>query len=169
MLFRRSSLALSQVVASSVKRVRGGPGFLTSRMKWSAESARYDFFAAGHETRGTTSAVRFLSNVHTPAPDLNGPAKSFSIPTAIFIAVASALFGFGTAAALYPPCRTLEDINKASPQFGSTKDIEKAIAELKSALTGVNDGQGLVNTKVSTDPDDINTHGFSENDHFPSM
>ena len=169
MLFRRSSLALSQVVTSSVKRVRGGSGFITSRTKWSTKSARYDFFAVGHVTCGTTSAVRFLSTVDTPVPDLRGPAKSFSTPTAIFIAVASALFGFGTAAALYPPRRTLEDINKVSPQFGSARDIEEAIAELKSAFTRGNDAQGLVNTKVSTDPEDINTHGFSENDHFPSM
>ncbi|KJA24402.1 hypothetical protein HYPSUDRAFT_200621 [Hypholoma sublateritium FD-334 SS-4] len=69
---------------------------------------------------------------------------------------------------LYPPRRILEDTN-APPKFGSPKDIANAIDELKSAFTGETGAQELVNTKVSTDPDDLHTHGFSENDHFPGM
>lgn len=100
--------------------------------------------------------------------DPTGSVKSFSIPTAIFIAVASALLGFGTAATLYPPHRIFEDTNEP-PKFGSPKDIANAIDELKSAFTGGTGGQELLDAKVSTDPDDLHTHGFSENDHFPGM
>ncbi|KAF9565039.1 FAD-binding domain-containing protein [Agrocybe pediades] len=53
---------------------------------------------------------------------------------------------------------------KAKPQFATPEEMEQAITESKKAF-----GQEGDNGKVSTDPDDLHDHGFSENDHHPGM
>lgn len=46
-----------------------------------------------------------------------------------------------------------------SPKFGSPKDFENAIAELRLTFTS--------DKSVSTDPVDLHSHGFSDNDYHP--
>jgi D-lactate dehydrogenase (cytochrome) len=46
-----------------------------------------------------------------------------------------------------------------SPAFGSPLEFQKAISELKAAFADA--------SAVSTDPDDLRIHGFSENDYYP--
>ena len=48
-----------------------------------------------------------------------------------------------------------------SPNFGSPLEFQKAISELKATF---ND-----ESAVSTDPEDLRVHGFSENDYYPGM
>lgn len=45
-----------------------------------------------------------------------------------------------------------------SPTFGSPLDFQKAILELKATFVDA--------SAVSTDPDDLHTHGFSKNDYY---
>jgi len=48
-----------------------------------------------------------------------------------------------------------------SPTFGSPLEFQKAISELKATFAD--------ESAVSTDPDDLHVHGFSENDYYPGM
>ena len=46
-----------------------------------------------------------------------------------------------------------------SPTFGSPLEFQTAISELKATFTD--------ESAVSTDPEDLHVHGFSENDYYP--
>jgi hypothetical protein len=46
-----------------------------------------------------------------------------------------------------------------SPTFGSPLEFQKAISELRATFAD--------ESAVSTDPDDLHVHGFSENDYYP--
>lgn len=54
-----------------------------------------------------------------------------------------------------------EDVTEhTETQYGSHKEVESAIRELQEVLPGEN--------SVSTDPNTVKTHGFSENSYHPS-
>ena len=83
-----------------------------------------------------------------------------STPTSLFffISLASGLVGYGLAkSSLF-----LQSPGTNTPEFGSPKDIQRAIEELKTVFPEAEE-------KVSTDPDDLETHGFSPNDHHPGL
>lgn len=57
--------------------------------------------------------------------------------------------------------RNAEDVTEhTETQYGSHKEVESAILELREVLPGEN--------SVSTDPNTLKTHGFSENSYHPS-
>lgn len=96
---------------------------------------------------------RPLSSSHSGRDDSQRPPKS-AASKLFCVALASALLGFGLA-------KSSEFVSKASgtntnTKFGSPEDIEKAIQELRTVL-----GEA----QVSTDPGDLQIHGFSANDH----
>lgn len=105
---------------------------------------------------------RYLSSVeHSTTPSSTPPPNSRrSSPAFALIALISALIGFGAAKSSFFTDVTASNPSKAhTPVFGSPRDIQNAIAELRITF-----GPG---DKVSTDPDDLHDHGFSPNEHHP--
>lgn len=51
------------------------------------------------------------------------------------------------------------------PSYGTPEDFQKAIQELRHIFSDEDHESGI----VSTDPDDLRIHGFSENDHHPGV
>jgi len=70
--------------------------------------------------------------------------------------LASAFLGFGLAKSSVFEFEANASGAKANTKFGSPEDIQKAIEELRTVLDGA---------QVSTDPGDLQVHGFSANDH----
>ncbi|KDR83282.1 hypothetical protein GALMADRAFT_206873 [Galerina marginata CBS 339.88] len=124
-----------------------------------------------------TASFRQLSTVNEPnhEPKHSTPGPSGRALTLLLVAIASALGGFELAQS---PFFISNDESRRSaggsesrysystrtPRYGGPEDLQKAIQELKAALTEDKD-EG----KVSTDPDDLHDHGFSPNDHYPGM
>lgn len=54
---------------------------------------------------------------------------------------------------------TTANVVPDSPTFGSALEFQKAISELKATFAD--------ESAVSTDPDDLHVHGFSENAYYP--
>ena len=81
-----------------------------------------------------------------------------SLKTLLFTSLSAGLVGFTIAKSL--PSLGLES-ESTQQQFGSSDDFKKAIQELQSTFPA--------NDKVSVDPDDLQVHGFSANDHHPGM
>lgn len=79
-----------------------------------------------------------------------------SLRTLLFTSLSTGLLGFTIAKSL--PSLSHES---ESSQFGSSDEFKKAIQELQSTFPA--------SDKVSVDPDDIQGHGFSANDHHPGM
>lgn len=126
--------------------------------------ARHEVFLGPFSTRGATYGIRQQSTGGTTSPTLRRSPRAFSTSTALALAVASSLVGFGVATFA---CQSNgnSDNSLSSTKFGSPRDVQKAITELQGALSSVN---GNVVEKVSTNADDLHTHGYSANDHFPS-
>ena len=107
-------------------------------------------------SRSNSGYRRPLSSSHFGQADSQRPPKSSasSVPRLLGVALASALLGFGLATS------SVFESNasgvSANTKFGSPEDIEKAIQELRTVLAGA---------QVSTDPGDVQVHGFSTNDH----
>ena len=80
-----------------------------------------------------------------------------SLRTLLFTSLTTGLVGFTIAKSL----PTSFGHESESSQFGSSDDFKKAIQELQSTFPA--------NDKVSVDPDDLQVHGFSANDHHPGM
>ncbi|KAF8906305.1 FAD-linked oxidase-like protein [Gymnopilus junonius] len=78
-----------------------------------------------------------------------------------FVAFASGVVGFTVAKSSLFSQTGGHGSNKT--QFGTPEDIQKAIGELKTAFKESDEA------KVSTDLDDLRTHGFSPNDHLPGV
>ncbi|RDW86207.1 uncharacterized protein DSM5745_02849 [Aspergillus mulundensis] len=83
------------------------------------------------------------------SPSPGNSSKSWFLSRTILVAslAAGIGYGFGSSGHLWQPKDT------GIPQYGSTKDFEKAIAELRAKL-----GEDT----ISTDEDDLQRHGFSE-------
>ena len=78
----------------------------------------------------------------------------------LLTSLAAGLVGFTIAKSSLPSHGSLSHESE-SIQFGSSDDFKKAIQELQSTFPA--------NDKVSIDPDDLHTHGFSPSDHHPGM
>ena len=100
-----------------------------------------------------TRSVRALRNF-----SIQGSPSSaqHSLRTLLFTSLTTGLVGFTIAKSLPGLGHESE-----SSQFGSSDDFKKAIQELQSTFSA--------NDKVSVDPDDLQVHGFSANDHHPGM
>ncbi|KAF8965864.1 FAD-linked oxidase-like protein [Flammula alnicola] len=129
--------------------------------------------AAISKSAGIGYSKRFTSTNATELATKPPPPSTLSTTGIVFIALSSALLGFGLAKS---PLISLYDFklepnrsfpSSSTPQFGSPEDIKNCIAELRS--TFASEGAGGGEEKVSTDPDDLHTHGFSPSDHYPDM
>jgi D-lactate dehydrogenase (cytochrome) len=96
--------------------------------------------------------------------DSTSSAAASSVPFG-YIALASALSGLAgywlasrPKALLDTKLTPVPHIDAAAPQYGSPEDFKQAIKELKACLPG---------DAVSTDPDVLYEHGYSENDYHP--
>jgi D-lactate dehydrogenase (cytochrome) len=58
------------------------------------------------------------------------------------------------------PSLASQALGEAEPKYGTPKDFEQAIKELRASFDSDN--------VVSTHPEDLRIHGFSENDYHPS-
>ncbi|KIK64084.1 hypothetical protein GYMLUDRAFT_71528 [Collybiopsis luxurians FD-317 M1] len=100
----------------------------------------------------TQGRLRFASTSSTSASN----TSSLSGRTILLLAGSSLISGaLGFAWAN----RSQPVVSSSKPQYGSAKDFEKAISELKIAFPDED--------AVSTDPDDVYAHGFSVNDYHP--
>ncbi|KAF9525592.1 FAD-linked oxidase-like protein [Crepidotus variabilis] len=95
-----------------------------------------------------TTSRRCASDVPRPV------VKGSSYKTTILATLVSLALGFGLAKASQSKSEKVDLFGK----FGTPKDFEAAIAELRSILS-------IDPTQVSTDPDDLHNHGFSVNAH----
>jgi hypothetical protein len=107
---------------------------------------------------------RLLSTANNTSARPPKTPKVLPTCAAALIAAVSSLLGFYLSKE-HSEWKAKRANTTAIPQFGSSQDFESAIAELRIALD-LNAGED-VTEKVSTDPDELHTHGFSENDHFP--
>ena len=116
-------------------------------MSWT-RFAKYRL-SSGFRTR-PVRALRQLSFKGSPS------SPQYSLGTLIFTSLTTGLLGL-TIAKSIPSLNHESD----SSQFGSPDDFKKAIQELQFTFPA--------NDKVSVDPDDLQVHGFSANDHHPGM
>lgn len=98
-----------------------------------------------------------------PSP---GPRTGKAITTSILLSAAiGTMLGFGLAKSslLGDGARVNKnDVDDDEPRFGSPEEFAQAIVELKNTFP-----EGSSNVTVADDPDELHTHGFSENDHHP--
>ncbi|KAF9553236.1 hypothetical protein CPC08DRAFT_673450 [Agrocybe pediades] len=119
-------------------------------------------YAVNGQPTTTGPARNYSTNASGPQP-----RSKFSNPSVIILAIGSALCGFAIAQLpVFSGDSVAQNVNakEAKPQFATPEEMEQAITELKKTF-----GQEGDNGKVSTDPDDLHDHGFSENDHHPGM
>jgi D-lactate dehydrogenase (cytochrome) len=55
-----------------------------------------------------------------------------------------------------------DKVSSKEPQYGTVAEFALAIRDLRATFSSRSDA-------VSTDPDDLQVHGFSMNDHHPGM
>jgi hypothetical protein len=77
------------------------------------------------------------------------------------VSASSALAGYLLAQSNQSPTIEATSESKISPQYGTPEDFERAIEDLRALFSG--------DEVVSTDPEDLRIHGFSEYDYHPSM
>ena len=123
------------------------------------------FLRIQRRTRPVAVLRQFSSQGSSPRPTastVTQNATKYSSTTLLFTSLLAGLVGFTVANSvpnLLSP--TIKDHGSESTQFGSSDDFKKAIQELQSTFP--------MDNKVSTDPDDLHAHGFSENAHHPGM
>lgn len=108
---------------------------------------------------------------HASTSSTNVLSRASSLPL-LLGALTCALLGYtiGSATSLSSPLAFLvpgrRQLSTADdePTYGTPNDFQKAIQELKQTFNNEGNESGV----VSTDPDDLRLHGFSENDYFPS-
>ncbi|KIM46607.1 hypothetical protein M413DRAFT_7415 [Hebeloma cylindrosporum] len=112
-------------------------------------------FATNHEDEDHTMRPSSTSHAGPRRPPNN---LHSSVPKLLSVALASTFLGFGLAkpSSLFPDA-TNTDRNTT---FGSPEDIKTAIHELRTVLA---------EAQVSTDPGDLQVHGFSSNDHHQGI
>lgn len=99
-----------------------------------------------NSTVGSSTASRMLN-------------RSFSVLGLTLGAMAGGLVGYVIARIPEKPFHIPE--SPSEPKYGCPEDFELAIKELRAAFPSED--------SVSTDPDDLYTHGFSENDYHPGI
>jgi len=117
---------------------------------------------------GRLCSVRIHSG---PERDSRGTKDSEKSTAGTFTAGNAALFvgasvGSGLLGYVLAQTQTHESLDTRtaanvpdSPTFGSPLEFQKAISELKATFKD--------ESAVSTDPEDLRVHGFSENDYYP--
>ncbi|KAK1215299.1 D-lactate ferricytochrome c oxidoreductase [Marasmius sp. AFHP31] len=128
-------------------------------MNWLARSLRNNLTALHNSTRrsvGQFPRSRFASTVSS--------AKK-SLPSSTWILIGSTITSgaLGYAIASNNRSHTDQAIKESEPQvgkYGTADDFVKAVGELRETLSDSSDA-------VSTDPEDLRIHGFSENDYHP--
>ncbi|KAG2108407.1 FAD-linked oxidase-like protein [Suillus discolor] len=98
-----------------------------------------------------TFARRQSSNVPLRSPRSWSPIVIGSI--------ASGLIGYSLSV-FWKPSLTSEALEEMEPKYGTPKDFEQAIKELRDSFDS--------DDAVSTHPDDLRIHGYSENDYHPN-
>jgi len=102
-----------------------------------------------------TAPIRHLSSETTP------PSQSSRAPLLLAAALGSGALGYAIAQTVSADeQQPIVNLN-AKPVYGSPQDFQKAIKELQAAFPDAD--------AVSTDLDDLQTHGFSANDWHPGM
>lgn len=90
----------------------------------------------------------------------NVPISNSRSWSAIVIgSIASGLIGYSLST-FKTPSITPQAVGEAEPKYGTPKDFEHAIQELRASFNS--------DDVVSTHPEDLRIHGFSENDYHPS-
>lgn len=109
---------------------------------------------------------------HSSTSSISAPSRATSLPVLLCALTCSVLgYAIGSSASLPSPLASLGlgprqvSIEDDQPTFGTPEDFQKAIQELRHTFSN----EGYESGVVSTDPDDLQIHGFSENDHHPSM
>lgn len=100
------------------------------------------------------------------------PSRTASLPV-LLCALTCTLLGYtiGSSAGLPSPLASLglgrqqASTEDDQPTYGTPEDFRKAIQELRHTFG--NDSEGHESAVVSTNPDDLQIHGFSENDYHP--
>ncbi|KAL1950849.1 hypothetical protein VTO73DRAFT_5973 [Trametes versicolor] len=115
-------------------------------------------------TLARTGPAAHRSYSATPADPVSPPPKGKSSSAPLAFALGAALSG-GLAYYLATPGRDEASArNRAradlNAQYGSPEDFKKAIAELRGVFADAD--------AVTTDVEDLEEHGFSENDYHPS-
>jgi len=104
------------------------------------------------------SPLRFSTS--SSKHDSTAPKRSRQIPSALLITgVAGVLLGFGLA---NTPAFASSPTPRPKAKFGTPEDFEAAIRDLQSAFS-------TTPKQVSTDPDDLYTHGYSPNALHPGI
>ena len=111
----------------------------------------------------SVAALRqFSSQESSSRPTVTQNSTKYNSTVLLFTSLAAGLVGFTVASSvpnLLPPA--IKDHGSESTQFGSSGHFKKAIQELQSTFP--------VDNKVSTDLDDLHSHGFSEDVYHPGM
>lgn len=136
-----------------------------ARQRWAAQRHNTRVDAVGVRRPSESVAVRTSrrryssqSSVGHSAPGSAGPS---SVTRYLLLAAASGFAG-GAAVALAlsrgnePAVHSRPRLND---KYGSPEDFQRAIQELRDSFPDKD--------AVSTDPDDLHTHGYSENDYHP--
>lgn len=125
-----------------------------------------------HTSPHHTSYRSFCStDARRSAPARTSPSQSTGAST---FGKGAILFAAGLAAGLSLTLTTSpwssttkSTADSVEPTYGSPDDFQAAISELRDIFkdtAGKEDGE----VEVSTDPDDLEVHGFSDNDYHPS-
>jgi hypothetical protein len=114
--------------------------------------------------RPSSGRVTYARGLASGTESTSSSATS-SVPFG-YIALASALSGLAgywlasrPKALLDTKITPVPHVDAAAAQYGSPEDFKQAIKELKASLP---------EDAVSTDPDVLHVHGYSENDYHPS-
>ncbi|RDB27372.1 D-lactate dehydrogenase [cytochrome], mitochondrial [Hypsizygus marmoreus] len=90
-----------------------------------------------------------------------GPSSSSTLLIAL-TSIASGVVGYTLSQTLSKPeSKPIVVASTQKPQYGTANDFKQAISELRRTFAGREDA-------VSTDPDELRIHGFSEYDYHPA-
>lgn len=139
-----------------------------ARQRWAAQRHNTRVDAVGAKRPSESVAVRMLrrrySSQSSAGQNAPGSAGPSSVTRYLLLAAAASGFAGGAAVALAwsrgnePAVHSTSRLND---KYGSPEDFQRAIQELRDSFPDKD--------AVSTDPDDLHTHGYSENDYHPGV
>jgi len=135
---------------------RPGPLFSRQARRRGPYNVTQALLRSDNCSRSSLEYRRPLSSSHSEHDNPQRPPKSV-IPI-LGVAVASAFLGYGLAKSSALGLNT--GGTNTNNKFGSPEDIKTAINELRAVLA---------EAQVSTDPGDLQVHGFSANDHHQGL
>jgi D-lactate dehydrogenase (cytochrome) len=135
-----------------------GPRQVSRFLRYSSTpSPRLPWAAYPGQRRLISSQLQTQSNV---TGDRGG--KTTSRVLFFLTSIASGLAGYAIAhPASAWTTKPSKNAQEHEPRYGTPADFKKAIEELRSTFSSED--------SVSTDPDDLYTHGFSEYDYHPGV